>query len=170
MVYLRCRGGSCPTPTAGFEAGQRYDYADNGLLYATSSRTREPGYTDWRGGSRQPITEYTGWGNYASLNGTTICHGGATTGYSCGTVLSGNTSREIGVRDDCPINCYPTTLTNIIRVDWICVQGGDSGGPVFTADMRGGVGIVSAGTCNVEGVVEPLQRAIETYGVWPYGW
>lgn len=152
----------------GYETGQRWDYADNGLLYISrASRWREAGYTDWRDGSRQPITYLPAWWDYTGLQGQIICQGGATTGISCGTVSSGNASTPVSDPDG-PGPLTATYLTGMIRTDATCIQGGDSGGPVFTSDMRGAVGLNSAGFCIGQMWSEPVRRAVEQYGVWPY--
>ncbi len=154
---------------AGYEAGQYYGGSggDNGLLAISNPGwDRRAGYIDWRDGARQPITYY----EYYPPKDTMICQGGATTGYSCGIVESNNMTVRNGASLQPCANCWPETwLTNMIVTKWICVQPGDSGGPVFTADMRGAVGINSAGTCNELSHTEPIWRAIQNYGVWPYG-
>lgn len=149
--------------TAGYDIGQYVDpgNGDNGLLSITTGRGRESGYTAWANGARITISYYA---FYPGVN-TVICHGGATTGYACGTVSSNNNTVPINYAGIGTIN-----MQHMITAEGTCVQGGDSGGPVFTGNGIGGVGMNVATTgCPGTGTAEPIWRTINTYGVYPYG-
>jgi len=152
----------------GGEAAGEFGPGDNALIAVQNGWAREPGYTDWRDGSRQPITYLPGYWDYNQLANQVVCHGGVTTGFSCGIVA--------GVSPPFPVagSSYygPTTLSGMVRVNYICMQPGDSGGPVFTADMRGAVGVVSSSSdyygCNYGGWFEGIKRMHDNYGLLPY--
>lgn len=164
-----CNASRSSCPYMAGEFGQRWGAGgDNGLIQITnSSWRREAGFTDWRNGSRQPLTYLPGYWDYNQEAGKVACHGGSTTGFSCGTVQGVVPAYDTG--DPTGPN-GPVTLDSMVRVNGICMQGGDSGGPVFTGDLRGGYGIVSgSGGCNVFGDFEGLKRMNDTYGLLPYG-
>lgn len=153
----------------GWEAARRYDYAggDNGVVFVSTGRLREAGWTDWRNNGRHPINRTEFW----PQSGWWMCHGGATQGFSCGVITA---RHPVDIRD--PNTGVITTISDMIDSDtagYPCIRGGDSGGPVFTEDGDGAIGTVSAGSCGEDGfyrfVAEPLQRAYATYGILPYG-
>ncbi len=132
---------------------------DNGLLNTnTSNWTNLPGFIDWRNGARNAITYYQ---YYPPVN-SVICNGGASTGYGCGIVSNNNAT--VTISD----NTYGNvTLYNMI-LSTMPSGPGDSGGPVFTGDHQGAVGITSGGVSG-KSATEPIWRPINKYGIWPYG-
>lgn len=157
---------------AGGEIGVVYGPGDSGLLAVHNlGWVQQAGYIDWRNGSRQPITYYAGW--YGLAMNEPICHAGSTTGYWCG-FFDGYADV---LTDGTPLYPSGVWLRGMIRTRGACTQGGDSGGPVFMGDMRGAVGVHSAGdplgrACGDPARVayhEPIRRAIADMGVWPYG-
>lgn len=62
--------------------------------------------------------------------------------------------------------CLP--VQNMIQINGSCTAGGDSGGPVFTADLTGAVGVHSGGICGSFSIAEPLRRMHEYWGLLPY--
>lgn len=168
-AWWTCNAALTSCPFVGGEYGQRWGPGgDNGLLGVTNGAwAREAGFTDWRDGSRQPITYLPGYWDYNQLAGTTVCHGGSTTGWSCGALQGVTPPYPTG---DPPGPNPAVWLDSMIRVEWICMQSGDSGGPVFTADLRGAVGVTSTTEgCNVAGEFEGIKRMHDTYGLLPYG-
>lgn len=167
-TWSSCTSGRICGP-AGWQAAMRYDDGggDSGALYVSDYRwPRQPGWTDWRTGARYAIRYYD-----SAPVGTPICHGGATTGLSCGIVDGTNMT----IRYDATALHGPRTLAGMGSAVGVCVQRGDSGGPVFNHDLQGAVGITSGGAC-IAGreygynlVFEPLQRIVDTYGIYPYG-
>jgi streptogrisin C len=143
---------------------------DNGALYiSNNSWGRESGWTDWRTGARLAVQYYD-----TAPVGTPVCHAGSTTGIACGFVVQTNATVVVSYDDGF------RTLAGMIDARGPCAQPGDSGGPVVNQNLRGAVGIVTAGACGSGDaggafggpnrlIIEPVQRMIATYGIYPYG-
>ena len=168
--WWSCKAAGSPCPLAGNEIGQRYggSSGDNGQLHFTRQAdwVIEPGAFDWTSGVRRAITHVSGL-----VIGYQLCHYGATTGQSCGTVDS--TSYAL-VYD--ATHLYPATyIDGLIRVANICLQGGDSGGPAVMNSGSWAAGInsgrqTSGSNCNTGfAFIEPINRVQSAYGIYVYG-
>jgi streptogrisin C len=121
----------------------------------------QPGVFDWANLVHRGITAVGD-----PRLGYQLCHYGATTGYSCGTVDGVNVAVE-----------YQGTamysgrwMYGMSRVANICLQPGDSGGPAMMSGGHWAAGINSAGSCNGNpGYIEPIERAQNNYGIFVYG-
>lgn len=145
---------------------------DAGLLLPVTSRPRWSGWVNWTNGVREPITYSIGW--WEIDGGAPICHSGITTGYSCGTY--GGLIDQPMAGTPGTTNLPPVTLYGMVKVNGMCTAGGDSGGPVFTGDGRGAVGIHSGhspwacGHPFAYAVEEPIARFWYNWMVLPYGY
>ena len=77
---------------------------------------------------------YPIYGESSSLKGQTVCHSGAKTGGTCGTVVHTDETWEYGPNE----KVHGLTT---VRGKYLCIGGGDSGGSVFSSNMA--VGLVS---------------------------
>lgn len=137
-----------------YHAGQSMGYVAAAVQSGTSdaevinvtSNGFYPGAWIWvtSGEQTRPVTST---GTYAGLPvGASICKAGRTTGYTCGNVTSKTYSF--------PPDGYVPSGYNFIKSS-MCVQGGDSGGGVFSGNQA--VGIVS-GAAAQNGVHLPCNH------------
>ena len=97
--------------------------------------SKHPSFEEWK----PPIdADYQIRDEASSYVGEYICHSGITTGGSCGYVTALNVTETLSGGE---------TLNHLTTASPLCLDRGDSGGPVFAANTA--LGIVSAGTLEV---------------------
>jgi ribosome-associated translation inhibitor RaiA len=164
--WTGCKASSSPCLLAGYELSHHYGGGggDNGIMQFTQpgSWSIVPGVFDWANLVHRGITAV---GN--PRLGYQLCHYGATTGYSCGTVDGLNVTQTYQA---IPGRYPPTVVYGMAQVASICLQPGDSGGPAMMSGGHWAAGINSAGACNGNpGYVEPIERVQNNYGIFVYG-
>ena len=105
--------------------GQRFD--DNqDLQWHTTTHPEYPQF--WSGSSLRTVVRPV---SRAEMQGHAVCHYGARTGYSCGTV---ETIYHRPTGDGCPVDPNPCqAVWARVRSTTLKCYGGDSGGPWFNA-------------------------------------
>lgn len=101
-----------------------------------------------------------------------VCKNGTRTGSTCGTIIDNTASSSITT-----LGRPPADVSNMLRIDGMCMLPGDSGSPVTAASVETAVGILSAdnfpdpNTCAAapNALAEPVGRALLSTGVVIYG-
>jgi len=130
--------------TIGTTAASRFPGDDFGAIRIANPAALQPqggvlnngAFQDITGASRVPVN-------------STVCKTGSTTGTTCGRVLQYNTTAN-----------YPQGTVFGLTTTNVCVQPGDSGGPLFAGTQAQGV--TSGGTCpavRAPGRRDPVTRA-----------
>ena len=127
------------------------DYA----LFRYTSGINRPGSVNLYNGSQRDIARA---GN--AVVGQTVGRSGSTTGFHRGKVTGLNVT--VNYVDG-------TTVTGMIGTT-VCVQGGDSGGPLFADDTALGLTSGGSGDCASGGrsFYQPVTEALQAYGVAIY--
>lgn len=135
---------------------------------ATTARSRLPllktGGTGRAGGIGGNSARVAIYGSDTPVNQETVCQGGRITGIACG--ITNSTSTPITIRD----TFYGDVWVNgMVWVQNICINTGDSGGPVTRWDGTWAKGIVSAGGGCGDLFYDPINRALSNYGLQLFG-
>ncbi|NGO70736.1 carbohydrate-binding protein [Streptomyces boncukensis] len=95
-------------------------------------------------------------GSTESVEGTSICRSGSTTGWHCGTVQQRNTSVS-----------YPQGTVNGVTRTSVCAEPGDSGGAYVTGTEAQGMTSGGSGDCSRGGTTffQPVNPALQVYGL-----
>ncbi|GHH43118.1 S1 family peptidase [Lentzea cavernae] len=127
------------------------DYA----LFRYTSGISRPGEVNLYNGTRRDIARA---GN--AVVGQTVGRSGSTTGFHRGKVTGLNVT--VNYVDG-------TTVTGMIGTT-VCVQGGDSGGPLFADNTALGLTSGGSGDCTSGGrsFYQPVTEALQAYGVAVY--
>jgi streptogrisin C len=103
------------------------------------------------------------FGSQASYSGEYVCHSGAFSGTSCGTVTY--TNSKITLTGEASGH----TLQHMTEESGMCIKAGDSGGPVFAGHYANGIVSTSnspgAGQCGYEGSYSEVKEAESRMGV-----
>lgn len=145
--------------------------ADGGIIRVKNSNWWVSNW-GWRGHivmwgppGNQAAVQLPSWpiyGSQSSYVGENVCHSGRTTGSSCGTVTKLNVKVTYG-------GGY--SLSNMTKVEGICGDEGDSGGPVW-GEYNYAVGIWSGGqngTCSTHYYTE-VRELESVFGVHVTPW
>jgi streptogrisin D len=135
-----------------------YPGDDYGLIWMNGPSVWPTGVINlWNGTSRS----IHGWAT--AVAGLSVCNSGRTTGFRCGSVLKTNVT----------VNGTGGAVHQMVETN-ICTLGGDSGGPLFSANT--GYGLNShanriGSQCNSSPKTwhQPVGEAITAYGVVIYG-
>ncbi|MEC4018729.1 S1 family peptidase [Streptomyces sp. H27-D2] len=129
--------------------GSSFPGNDYSWVAANSSWTPQP----WVKG---PSGNVTVAGSTESVEGTSVCRSGSTTGWHCGTVQQRDTSVS-----------YPQgTVTGVTRTN-VCAEPGDSGGSFISGSQAQGVASGGSGNCSSGGETyfQPVNEILQAYGL-----
>ena len=152
-------GPTIGAPVAGsFEFGNDFD---SGLIQVTGSGfTPQPEITTWGGGQGSPASDQVAvTGETPAIAGAPVCKSGATSGWTCGTVLAVDQVEQIGEDDSNQVTPVNAIVTNA------CVLPGDSGGPALSGTLAIGTTTASdwSGNCDPQpdavSVFFPMESA-----------
>jgi hypothetical protein len=182
--WWSCKPGlACPTPPgppnlgAGYQQAFHYGanyggtHSDNMVLYFNGEARWpiSPGWWNWQHHQRVALTN-----THDPNVGETVCQGGAVTHIACGQVERTDWDGWYGPTLNTVFG--DTYVNGMISVRDICVNFGDSGGPVTMWHGAWAVGITSGGaTPAASGCAytimraEPISRAQAQYGIYVYG-
>jgi hypothetical protein len=161
--WWTCNTGGVSCGVGGYVISGYYNGLDSGALQVDSfAFGLYPGWVNWWNNG---VTHLVASAN--PIVGYTICHNGyasGSVGFSpCGTVTDTNWAFTQGT----------TPLSGMTKVQGMCANGGDSGGPVTYASWAYAAGLENGGfTCpnSVDnGAVEPIARALSATATVLYG-
>ncbi|MDT0347143.1 S1 family peptidase [Streptomyces litchfieldiae] len=137
----------------GYEVGSFYPGADFGLVRHYNADVTKPGNVYLHDGTYQNITH-----SRDPFADEYLCSSGWKTGHICGYVLQKNVTANYG----------DGNVTGLFR--WTnCIEGGDSGGPVFHGDAALGINsgkLTWNDGCDSLG--QPVNEALAWYGMEVY--
>jgi streptogrisin C len=95
-------------------------------------------------------------GAAASIEGSSVCRSGSTTGWRCGTVQQRGAS----------VTYSEGTVYEVTRTD-VCAEPGDSGGPFVSGNQAQGVTSGGSGNCSSGGTTyfQPVGEILSAYGL-----
>ena len=95
-------------------------------------------------------------GSTESVEGSSVCRSGSTTGWHCGSVQLRNTSVT-----------YPQGTVNGVTRTSVCAEPGDSGGSFVSGAQAQGMTSGGSGNCSSGGTTyfQPVNPALQTYGL-----
>ncbi|MGW4404903.1 S1 family peptidase [Nonomuraea sp. NPDC004702] len=117
---------------------------------ATPGYTAQP-YVRGPGGTLVTVR-----GSVQATVGASVCRGGPTTGWHCGTVQQHNATVTYAQG-----TVYGLTRTNV------CAEPGDSGGPFISGGQAQGVTVGGSGNCSTGGTTyfQPVNEILSAYGL-----
>lgn len=138
----------------GLRAGSSYPGNDYGIVRHTNSRVRKDGMVYLYNGYYRNIT-----GTGTPVVGTTVERSGVTSGRHSGRITGLNTVVYYG----------SDRLSGMIQTN-VCVEPGDSGGPLFRGTAALGLTSGGWGDCTYGGETwfQPVIEAVRRYGVTVY--
>ena len=138
----------------GTRVGSSFPGNDYGIVKYTNLSVPHPGAVDLCNGSSQDITEVG-----TAYVGESVKRASCVTGVHSGTVLAVNAT----------VNYAAGTVTGLIKTN-VCVEAGDSGGPLFDGTKALGLLSGGSGNCSSGGLsyYQPLAEPLAAYGVSVY--